>query len=178
MVTDRGRGNLGALDPDGIVLVTGGAGFVGSHVVDRLVQLGWPVRVLDTLDPSVHPTPPDDLNARAELLRGDVRDAADVDRALEGVVAVSHHAAKVGLGRDFEDAPAYVSANDQGTATLLSALHRRGFRGRFVRARRACECEGEECQGEPGWSRHGLPIDHHDNSCGGAVSAVFWATRC
>jgi len=124
------------LRPEGTILVTGGAGFIGSHVVDRLVELGWRVRILDSLHPLAHAeaTLPDYVNPGAEFVHGDVRDPGDVDRALDGVVVVSHQAAMVGLGPDFGDTPAYVAANDAGTATLLAALYRRGFRGRFVLA--------------------------------------------
>jgi dTDP-L-rhamnose 4-epimerase len=107
------------------VLVTGGAGFVGSHVVDTLVEAGHEVRVLDTA--------PAGRNG-AEHVRGDLRDAVTVRRATAGVDAVCHHAAMVGLGVDFADAPAYVSHNDAGTVELLAALHAQRFRGRFVLA--------------------------------------------
>jgi dTDP-L-rhamnose 4-epimerase len=115
------------------VLVTGGAGFIGSHVVERLLDQGAAVRVLDSLDPSVHLVAPD-LDPRAELVVGSVADAGVAGRAVQGVDAVCHQAAKVGLGVDFGDAGAYVAANDVGTATLLEALWRRSFTGRFVLA--------------------------------------------
>ena len=82
------------------VLVTGGAGFIGSHLVDALVQEGHHVRVLDNLEPQVHGTAkPDYLNGRAEYLWGDVRDRALVTRALQGIEVVFHEAAMVGVGR-------------------------------------------------------------------------------
>jgi dTDP-L-rhamnose 4-epimerase len=105
------------------VLVTGGAGFIGSHVVDALVAAGHEARVLDTA-PSIE--------NGVEHLRGDVRDADAVRRATTGVDAVSHQAAMVGLGVDFADAPAYVANNDAGTAELLAALHEQRFSGRLV----------------------------------------------
>jgi dTDP-L-rhamnose 4-epimerase len=98
------------------VLVTGGAGFVGSHVADLLRDAGHDVGVLD-------------LRAG-----GDVRDAAAVERAVRGVDAVCHQAGMVGLGVDVGDLPDYVSHNDLGTAVLLHGLARRGFRGRLVLA--------------------------------------------
>ena len=116
------------------VLVTGGAGFIGSHIVDALIDGGADVRVLDLLDPSVHARPPDYVHPDAELLIGDVRDESMVARAVEGVDAVCHQAAKVGLGVDFEDVDRYVSHNDGGTASLLRALWRRSFAGRLVLA--------------------------------------------
>jgi dTDP-L-rhamnose 4-epimerase len=116
------------------VLVTGGAGFIGSHVVDELLGLGHDVRLLDVLHGGAHAGPPDYLDPRADLITGDVRDVDTVRRALDGVDAVCHQAAMVGLGVDFGDVRDYVSHNDLGTATLLLALERSGFRGRLVLA--------------------------------------------
>jgi dTDP-L-rhamnose 4-epimerase len=114
------------------VLVTGGAGFVGSHVADRLLARGVEVVVLDALLASAHAGPPESLDPRVELVTGDVRDPETVRRALRGVDAVSHQAAMVGLGVDFGDVTRYVSHNDLGTAALLEAMHRVGFGGRLV----------------------------------------------
>jgi dTDP-L-rhamnose 4-epimerase len=110
------------------VLVTGGAGFIGSHVADALVASGQEVCVLDSAEPV------DAARRELEYRRGDVRDVDAVRAAVGGVDAVCHHAAMVGLGVDFSDAPAYVSQNAGGTAVLLSVLHERGFRGRLVLA--------------------------------------------
>jgi dTDP-L-rhamnose 4-epimerase len=108
------------------VLVTGGAGFIGSHVVEALLEDGHDVRVLDAMLPAVHPTPPS-FPAAAEVLIGDVRDATEVERALDGVDAVCHQAAMVGLGLNFDDAPEYVGCNDLGTAVLLAGMARAGL---------------------------------------------------
>lgn len=108
------------------VLVTGGAGFVGSHIVNALKDRGHEPVVLDALLPAAHPgtpSPPD-----AEFLHADVRDAVAVRAALRGVDAVCHQAAMVGLGKDFADAPDYVSCNDLGTAVLLAATADAGVR--------------------------------------------------
>ena len=114
------------------ILVTGGAGFIGSHVVDGLVALGHRVRVVDRLHPRAHAGRPDYLREEVEYLEADLGGTA-VDAALDGVEAVCHQAAMVGLGRDFADAPAYVRDNDLATAVLLAALHeRRGQVGRLV----------------------------------------------
>ncbi len=116
------------------VLVTGGAGFIGSHIVDQLVGEGHDVRVLDLLLPLAHATRPDYLNPGAEFIRADVADREAVAAAVDGVDAVSHQAAMVGLGVDFGDAVAYARHNDLGTAVLLGELAGRRFRGRLVLA--------------------------------------------
>ncbi|GAC1533945.1 MAG: NAD-dependent epimerase/dehydratase family protein [Acidimicrobiales bacterium] len=116
------------------VLVTGGAGFIGSHVVDQLLDRGVEVRILDSLDPTVHPVEPPYLDHRAELVKADIADADAVAHAVRGVDAVCHQAAKVGLGVDFGDVGSYVDTNDVGTAVLLKTLWQDGFRGRFVLA--------------------------------------------
>lgn len=117
------------------VLVTGGAGFIGSHVVDELVAGGHDVVVVDDLDPAAHEGVPAGLNDAAEYHWADIRDPETfANGILDGVGAVSHQAAKVGLGVDFADAAEYVSRNEGGTAVLLEALHALDFRGRFALA--------------------------------------------
>ena len=116
----------------GVVLVTGGAGFIGSHVVDDLIASGHHVRVLDVLLPSAHAARPDYLHPGAEHVFADLTEVSAVERVLDGVVAVSHQASMVGLGTDFADVSSYVHHNDAGTAALLLALHRARFTGRIV----------------------------------------------
>ncbi|REK88748.1 NAD-dependent epimerase/dehydratase family protein [Streptomyces inhibens] len=103
------------------VLVTGGAGFIGSQVVDALTARGHEPVVLDALLPSAHREPPPPRPGERRIV-ADVRDRAAVDAALVGVEAVCHQAAMVGLGKDFADAPDYVGCNDLGTAVLLAAM--------------------------------------------------------
>ena len=118
----------------GTILVTGGAGFIGSHVVDALLAAGHDVRVVDALLPAAHRERPDYLDAGAEWIEGDLRDPAVAARAVRDVAAVSHQAAMVGLGVDLGDLPEYVGHNDLATAQLLRALAADGFTGRLVLA--------------------------------------------
>lgn len=107
------------------VLVTGGAGFVGSHLVDRLLADRHRVRVLDSLEPQVHGATgrmPAYLDGGAEFLRGDIRNPADVRRALDGVEIVFHQAAIVGVGQSMYDVRRYVDINGVGGATLLEGI--------------------------------------------------------
>ena len=116
-----------------MILVTGGAGFIGSHIVEELIAEGHAVRVLDLMLPSAHRQRPE-VHPGAEFIAGDVRDAATVAGALADVDAVCHQAAMVGLGADILDLPDYVSHNDFGTSVLLRELARRSFDGRVVLA--------------------------------------------
>jgi dTDP-L-rhamnose 4-epimerase len=106
------------------ILLTGGAGFIGSHVADGLAERGHEVVVVDRLHPRAHAGRPDYLRQDVEYVLGGL-DAATLDAALEGVEAVCHQAAMVGLGRGLVDACDYVRDNDLGTAELLAAIHRR-----------------------------------------------------
>jgi dTDP-L-rhamnose 4-epimerase len=110
------------------VLITGGAGFIGSHLADALLAAGYHVRALDNLSPQVHgggQKRPQYLHADVELLLGDVRSPEAVARSLVGVDAVVHFAAKVGVGQSMYEAAEYVAVNTLGTAVLLEALAKR-----------------------------------------------------
>jgi dTDP-L-rhamnose 4-epimerase len=110
------------------VLITGGAGFIGSHTSDVLLDAGYQVTLLDNLTPQVHGParqPPSYLNPEADLIVGDVTDPAAVDRALRGVDLVLHLASTVGVGQSMYDMVSYVQNNEVGTATLLEALAKR-----------------------------------------------------
>jgi dTDP-L-rhamnose 4-epimerase len=107
------------------VLVTGAAGFIGSHIVETIQAAGHEVRGLDSLTPAVHNGRPDYVSG--ELIVGDVRDASVVDEALAGMDAVCHQAAMVGLGVDLCDLPRYADVNVTGTAVLLEAMGRHGI---------------------------------------------------
>ena len=117
------------------ILVTGGAGFVGSHLVDALLARGHAVRVLDSLEPQVHGPGrrrPNHLNPAAELCVGDVRERGAVRAALAGVEAVFHQAAAVGVAQSMYEIERYVSANTLGAAVLLEELVERRARLRRV----------------------------------------------
>lgn len=107
------------------VLVTGGHGFIGGVVVRKLLEDGQDVVVLDNLDPSVHRERPQE-HPGALYLQGDVRDHADAKDALSGVDRVVHMAAKVGIEQDLSELGDYTSTNTQGTAVLLSEMHKSG----------------------------------------------------
>jgi dTDP-L-rhamnose 4-epimerase len=108
----------------GRVLITGGAGFIGSHVADHLLAVGYQVRALDSLVEQVHGSGkrPDYLNTEVELQVGDVRDPTAVNRALDGVDYVVHFAARVGVGQSMYEIAEYTSVNGTGTAVLLEAM--------------------------------------------------------
>lgn len=127
------------------VLITGGAGFIGSHVADELLRRGHRVRALDNLSPYVHGPErrrPDYLSPDVELQVGDVRDPAAVRRALEGVDAVYHLAARVGVGESMYRIEEYTAENGQGTAVLLEALAERPVRRLVVASSMSVYGEG------------------------------------
>ena len=106
-----------------MILVTGGAGFIGSHTVDHLLELGYDVRVYDSLIDQVHPFGvPKHLNTEAEFVRGDMRDADALHRALQGISVVINLAAEVGVGQSMYEVSRYVDANTSGTGVLLDVL--------------------------------------------------------
>ncbi len=107
------------------VLITGGAGFIGSHLADELLTHGYHVRVFDNLSPQVHGAGqerPSYLNRDVELKIGDVRNLDRTREALNGIDAVFHFAASVGVGQSMYRVADYVSVNNQGTANLLQVL--------------------------------------------------------
>jgi dTDP-L-rhamnose 4-epimerase len=114
------------------ILVTGAAGFIGSHVADALVAVGHDVVGVDSVHPFAHRRMPEYLNPSVEYLWGDLRDGDVAAASVSGVDAVSHQASMVGLGVDFGDSVDYVTNNDVATAQLLTALHDRRFESRIV----------------------------------------------
>ncbi|GFE91362.1 nucleoside-diphosphate-sugar epimerase [Steroidobacter agaridevorans] len=120
-----GRGGNGRWSGDALVLVTGGAGFIGSHVANLLAESGSRVRVIDALDAQVHgeePGFPAHLHADVERVEGDIRDRETLSAALQGVTHVCHLAAAVGVGQSMYEIERYVDINNRGTALLLETL--------------------------------------------------------
>lgn len=108
-----------------VILVTGGAGFIGSHIVDALIEEGHTVRVLDTLEPQVHgqrTTPPDYLNPKADFYHGSIDDPEILSKVLPGIDVLFHEAALVGVGQSMYDINRYVEGNSRATAFMLEYL--------------------------------------------------------
>ncbi|ABF42266.1 NAD-dependent epimerase/dehydratase [Candidatus Koribacter versatilis Ellin345] len=128
------------------ILVTGGAGFVGSHLVDALLRAGHSVRVFDNLSPQVHPHGlPSYLATDIEFIQGDMRDLDAVRRSLENIDVIFHKAAAVGVGQSMYEISHYMSANTQGTANLLQAMldSRRDFEKLVVASSMSIYGEGK-----------------------------------
>ncbi len=141
------------------VLITGGAGFIGSHLADELLHRGHRVRILDNLDPQVHGgggAVPGYLNPEAELQVGDVRDAGAVREALRGVQIVFHLASAVGVGQSMYEVDRYTSVNSLGTAVLMKALIERPVYRLVVASSMSVYGEGAYRRGD-GTEAAGLP---------------------
>jgi dTDP-L-rhamnose 4-epimerase len=140
------------------VLVTGGAGFIGSHLADRLLAEGHEVRALDNLDRQVHldGERPDYLDPAVELLVGDVRDHDAVGRALDGIDAVYHFAAAVGVGQSMYEIERYTSVNAIGAAVVLEEIVRRRDTIRKVVVASSMSIYGEGQYRNPRTSESGI----------------------
>lgn len=107
------------------ILITGGCGFIGSHLADKLIDKGYEVRILDNLNPQVHNSITDIpiyMNKKADIFLGDIRDSKVVKEALVDVDAVFHFAAMVGVGQSMYEIKEYTDVNNAGTAVLLEAI--------------------------------------------------------
>jgi dTDP-L-rhamnose 4-epimerase len=126
------------------VLITGGAGFIGSHLCRRLLERGYRVTALDNLTRQVHEDGirPTYLPADVELIVGDVRDREAVDRALEGIDTVVHLAARVGVGQSMYEIAEYASVNTLATGVLLEAMMDRPVRKLLVASSMSVYGEG------------------------------------
>ncbi len=135
------------------VLITGGAGFIGSHLADRLLDQGYRVTALDSLSPQVHPDGrrPEYLSRDVALVRGDVCDPDIVRRALRSIDAVVHLAATVGVGQSMYEVARYTTTNNLGTAVLLEALIEKPVERLVVASSMSIYGEGlyETAGGEP-----------------------------
>jgi len=130
---------------NGRILITGGAGFIGSHLADELLEHGYRVRALDNLAEQVHgpaAARPGYLHPDVELVRGDVRDPAAVRAALDDVDAVFHFAAVVGVGQSMYEIARYTDVNNLGTAVLLEALAEKPVRRLLVASSMSVYGEG------------------------------------
>lgn len=139
------------------ILITGGAGFIGSHCADAFLSGGYRVRVLDNLTPQVHGEldgPPDYLTPDVEFIRGDVRNPEDLDRALRDVDKVLHLAAAVGVGQSMYEIAHYSDVNTVGTAKLLEALLRRPVENLVVASSMSIYGEGLYRKPSGGYSQN------------------------
>lgn len=130
------------------ILVTGGGGFIGRHLADELVRRDYEVRILDALVEQVHGTADVELPAGVELIKGDVRDPEKVSQCLNGVDAVIHLAAEVGVGQSMYEISRYVGANDLGTAVLLEAMIKQPVRRIVVASSMSVYGEGVYVTGD------------------------------
>jgi len=155
------------------VLITGGAGFVGSHLADELLERGYKIRALDNLAPQVHgpgAKRPDYLAEDVELLIGDVRDRKLVAKALHGVDAVYHLAATVGVGQSMYQIAEYTSVNGEGTAVLLEELARNPVERLIVASSMSIYGEGLYC------TKHGEMVEGQERSLE-QLKAHDWEVR-
>ncbi|MDD1753255.1 MAG: SDR family NAD(P)-dependent oxidoreductase [Methanotrichaceae archaeon] len=107
------------------VLITGGAGFIGSHLAERLFEIGYKVKILDNLSPQIHGPDaklPQHLKDKVEFIKGDVRSKVDLKRALTSINAVVHLAAETGVGQSMYEIARYVNTNVEGSAILLECV--------------------------------------------------------
>lgn len=157
------------------VAVTGGGGFIGSHLVERLLDTGHDVLVVDRAPASRFPG--------ARLIEADLRDPGVASAAVDGAETVFHLAARVGLGLSFSDAPSYVEDNDLATSQLLAALAARGFAGRLVlsssmvvygEGRYSCPDHGEVAA--PARPLEALTAGHFEPGCPLCGRELRWET--
>jgi dTDP-L-rhamnose 4-epimerase len=157
------------------VLVTGGAGFIGSHTVDRLLATGARVRVLDNLHPQVHPggARPAHLPADAELVVADVRDLDAMRAAVRGISHVVHLAGETSVGQSMYQCDHHVDVNVRGTAVLFRALREEG-----VAPERVVIGSSRAVYGEGAHRCPGCGVVHPGPRLVADLTAGVWAHRC
>lgn len=156
------------------VLVTGGAGFIGSHLVDALVDRGHRVRVFDLLVPQVHEQgQPQYLDPEAEFIHGDVCDVDLLQRALKDIDVVYHEAAEVGVGQSMYEIQRYVRANDLGTAALLEAVVERRSR-----IRKLVVASSMSIYGEGAYQYHSCGVVHPQIRSTSQLLDRRWEVEC
>jgi dTDP-L-rhamnose 4-epimerase len=174
------------------ILITGGAGFIGTHTAAALHAQGHGLRILDALDPQIHGAGArfdEGLQRIAECQHGDVNDANDCARALDGIDAVFHFAARTGVGQSMYDIGPYVSTNVLGTATLVETIvkQRVALRRFVLSSSRAvygeglfqCDEHGVLHPGPRSWTAMQAGDFHvHCPQCGAAMSAVPTPESC
>lgn len=163
------------------ILVTGGAGFIGSHLVSALLGQGFQVRVLDNLSPQIHGALPAGLewlaDGRVEFMRGSTTSAADMRAALAGVDAVVHLAAETGTGQSMYEIARYNEVNTQGTAVLLDVL----ANDRNNRVRRIVLASSRSVYGEGAYVCEACSPERRvcpDSRPADALAAHHWEPLC
>ena len=151
------------------ILITGGAGFIGSHLTDELLKNGYNIRILDNLSDQVHGARsgrPAYLSSEAEFFQADIRDSKAVAEALKGIDAVYHLAAAVGVGQSMYQIEKYTSIYNIGTAVLLEALIKNPVEKLVVASSMSIYGEGlyRDADGEcrPGSERNLEQLKRHD----------------
>ena len=157
------------------ILITGGMGFVGSYLVDELIQRGHRVRIFDNLDPQVHPNRelPDYANPHAEFIQADIRDYDALKKALRGIEIIFHKAAAVGVGQSQYEIKKYVDVNTGGTANLLDILvnNKHNIEKLIVAASQTSYGEGLYTCAEHG-------VQHPDLRPDSQLKNAHWEHRC
>jgi dTDP-L-rhamnose 4-epimerase len=155
------------------ILVTGGAGFIGSHLVDKLVKKGHSVRILDNLEPQVHVKPPDYLNRDAEFIHGDIRSMSDIRKALKNIDVIFHFAAMVGVGQSMYQIRRYTEVNSYGTAKLLESI----ISGRYS-IRKMLVASSMSIYGEGAYSCRGCGMIYPELRSDEQLKASRWEMEC
>jgi dTDP-L-rhamnose 4-epimerase len=158
------------------VLITGGAGFIGSHLAERLFEIGYKVKILDNLSPQIHgPNAklPEYLRGKVEFIEGDIKSKASVKRALSGIDAVIHLAAETGVGQSMYEISRYVNTNIQGSAILLEHVIKENSRvGKIILA------SSRAVYGEGKYVCEKCGITYPESRSQSELKRGLWQMRC